>query len=246
MLHKQIKLEIKKSIKRLQTSVILAGIGTILISPKLFHQSCLSFPRYFHTVPDPLRLKIFFLYHLILYFSVLLLVSMMGIYACERAELKPFQTPSWKKSLIYFMLGILLIPLSHFFVDHLLIPLVPELYPEKLGYALIYPFAGAFPEELIARYGFLSLLLWIYGKGTVRQELANLTVAIIFTGMAILEIRELIDSPLKPTELFFLCSGILIRHLITGKIYIKYGFWVAIIFRIGLDLRYWLYFWFFS
>jgi len=127
-----------------------------------------------------------------------------------------------------------------------LIPLVPELYPEKLGYALIYPFASVFSEELIARYGFLSLLLWIYGKGAVRQELANLTVAIIFTGLGLIEISQFSDFSLKPWEIIFFCFGILIKHLIAGKIYIKYGFWVAIIFRIGLDLRYWLYFWLFS
>ena len=240
-----IKAELKSSFRRIRDGFLLAGTGLIIALPHLYGQFYSMFPRLFSKPAGPERMQLLFIAELILYFFALFLFILIGILANQRAGLTPFKSPGFRKIIYAFALGILLIPISYLLYDHLVLALIPETYPRKLAFALAYPFSIAFPQELLNRFGLLSLLAWIFGKSRRKKILANVLASVLLTAFAWADFYRLVDAPLSAIEIGFFLIGSLLLNLISNEIYLKNGFWAALAFKFGLTLKFPLYFFLF-
>jgi hypothetical protein len=245
MTPEHLKKELRSSLGRVRDAFIIAFIGMLVSIPAIKYQAPFFFHKYFERNPSPEGLNQFFLEQLIILLSTLLIIVMVGNLANRRAGLKPFAWPGHKRVWPMIVLGMALIPAAYLLSDHLLLGLVPEVYPAKLGYALLYPISNSFPDELFVRYGFLGLAAWLLKKVKGGKALANLFIAALFTLFDFYDTSRSADASFQPLEVAFLMTGALIEHLIAGSLYLKYGFWSALAFRFGLDLKYLLYYFMF-
>jgi len=237
--------ELKKSGRKIRDGFVLAGIGLLIALPRIYHQSYYFFPDYLKTPFTPKLLRLFFLYHILLTFGVLFVMILIGAYSCQRAKFEPFVFKGIKKFLLAVLLGACLIPFGYILSDHLLLFFLPNYYPRSIWINLAYPLSSSFPDELFARYGFLSLWLWICAKVPGRKNLANFLTSVFLTALAWQELGRYLPEPLKASEWGFLLGGVFFKHLLLGEVYFRYGFWQSFGVRLGMELRFPLYFWLF-
>ena len=237
--------ELKSSMQRVRDGFIIAFIAMLVSIPQIKYQSGFFYERYTGKSPDPEGLLQFFLAQLIILLSALFIIVLVGNLANRRAGLEPFSWPGIKRVMLLLVLGVIYIPGMYFLCDHLLLALLPEVYPAKLGYALLYPLSSSFPNELFMRYGFLGLAAWILGKVKGGKTLANFFVAALFTLFDWYDMTRSIDTPFQTIETVFFMTGVFFQHLIAGALYLKYGFFGSFAFRLGVDLKYLLFYFLF-
>lgn len=242
MIKDPLKAEFKLSILRVRDGILLAGFTLIIAFPHIYDQAHSLFPRIFSEPATPEKLKPYILAELILYFFSIFLFSLVGILANKRAELNPFKSPGLKNILNPLILGICIIPLSYLLYDHLILALVPESYPHKLSFAIIYPFSASFPQEMVNRFGLLSLLAWVFGKTPRNRILANLLCSAIIAGFSWFDFNRILHSPLTLPELIMFLLAVFITQYIAGALYLKYGFFSSLSFKFGLALKFPLFF----
>jgi len=245
MIPDPVRAELKLSILRVRDGILLAGITLIIAFPHIYDQAHSLFPRIFSEPASPEKMKLYLLAEMILYFFSIFLFSLVGILANKRAELNPFKPLGFKNILNPLIIGIITIPLSYFLYDHLVLALIPESYPHKLSFALIYPFSASFPQEMVNRFGLLSLLAWIFGKKPRKRILANILCSILLAGFSWFDFNRLFDSPLTSVELIMFLIGVFTVQYIAGVLYLKNGFFSSLSFKFGLALKFPLYFFLF-
>jgi len=245
MVPDHIRREFKASLQRVRDGFILAFIATVISLPQLRYQAGSFYQRIFHQPPDAVNLDKFFLAQVIITLSALMIIVLVGDLANRRVGFKPFAWPGHRHIWPVLGLGILFIPLVYFLYDHYIIALLPETYPKKLGYAILYPFSASFPDEIFVRYGFLGLFAWILHRVKGGKFFANFFVAAVFSLFAWYNVARYIEVPVKAVEIAFLLVGAFLENFIAGWLYFKYGFWSALAFRFGVDLKYPLYFFLF-
>ncbi len=237
------KKELKKSWQKLKDGFLLAGVALVSSVPRIYYQSYYFFPQISTKPANALVLRMVFLYHFILGFCVLFIMILIGSYACERAKIKPFVWKGIWKFLGAVLLGVLVIAPGYWIFDRIVLALIPSLYPDRLWLALVYPFSASFADELIWRYGFLSLALWIFGGGVWRKNLANAFVSAIVCALALQELFRFTSEMLKASEIIFLTGGLFMKNLLVGEVYMRYGFFQSLALRIGIEFRYIFFFW---
>lgn len=245
MTPEHLRKEFKSSLGRVRDGFIIAFIAMVVSIPQIYHQVDFLYQRFMGKAPDPETRIQFFLAQLIFMLSALLIIILVGDLANRRAGLQPFAWPGFRRVLPQLGLGILFIPAIYFLSDRLSLALLPELYPDKLGFALLYPFSVSFPDELFVRYGFLGLAAWILGKVKGGKFLANLFIAAVFTLLTWFDLAGKTEAGFQVTETAFFMTGLFIEHLIAGAFYLKHGFWSGMAFRLGTDLKYLLYYFLF-
>jgi hypothetical protein len=245
MTPEHLRKEFKTSVQRVRDGFILAFIAMLASIPQTRHQAGFYYEHVMGKPPDPESLMQFFLAQLIIFLSALFIIVMVGNLANRRAGLKPFAWPGHKRVWPMLLLGVMLIPGAYFCCDHLLLALLPEIYPAKLDYALLYPLSVSFPDELFVRYGFLGLAAWVLGKVRGGKTLAVFFVAALFTLFDWYNVTQNIDTPFQIVEAVLFMTGVFVEHVIAGSLYLKYGFFSSLAFRLGVDLKYILYYFFF-
>ena len=111
---------------------------------------------------------------------------------------------------------------------------VPGYYPEALHWSAAKVLKGALFDEVVARFGMMTILC-----GVVRRIwLANLLQALFFTGLAVLGLSFYAVEP--AASAYFLASiaasvGI---HLYLGWAFARYGLLVAMAFHLAYGLKF--------
>jgi hypothetical protein len=234
--------EFKSSLSRVRDGFIIAFIGMLFAAPQIYYQSPWVYQKLKPKLDSSLQLDQFFIGNLLIMLSALLIIVLVGDLANRRAGLKPFAWPGHKKLWPALGLGILFVPVSYFLYDHFLIGLVPEMFPKRLVYALLFPFSISFPDELFARFGFLALAAWVLKKVRGGPWLGNLFVAVIFSIFNYYDIVRFIESPLERPEIVLLLLGAFVENLIAGALYLRRGLWASVAFQFGAGWKYLLYF----
>ena len=234
--------EFKSSISRVRDGFIIAFIGMVIAAPQIYYQSPWVYAKLKPKLDSSLQLDQFFIGNLIIMLSALLIIVLVGDLANRRAGLKPFVWPGHKAIWPALGLGIIFIPIGYFLYDHFLIGLVPEMYPKKLVYLLLFPFSISFPDELFARYGFLALGAWLLKKVRSGPLLANLFVAALFSIFNYYDVVRFVESPLERPEIIALLLGSFAENLAAGALYLRRGLWASTAFQFGAGWKYLLYF----
>lgn len=237
--------ELLSSLGRVRDCFIIAFLGTAAAAPQIYQQSPWVFHHFQKSLPGPGQLDQFFIGNLILMLSALLLIVLVGDLANRRAGLKPFAWPGHKAVWPMLGVGILFVVLSYYLYDHFLLGLLPEIFPDKLPLALLFPLSVSVPDELFVRFGCLSLAAWLLKRFASGRLLAVIFISAIFSLFDWYDATRFISAPLKAWEIVSLLVGVFAEHLVAGRLYIKHGFWSALAFRFGAELKYPLYFWLF-
>jgi len=245
MMPEHLRKEFRASLKRVRDGFIIAFLGTAAAAPQIYYQSPWVYRHFQRALPASGQLDQFFIGNLIFMLSALLIIVLVGDLANRRAGLKPFAWPGHKAVWPMLGAGILFVPLSYYLYDHFLLGLLPEIFPDKLKFALLFPAAVSFPDELFVRFGFLSLFAWLLKRFARGKLLAIIFVSAIFSLFDWYDMTRFITTPLKAVEITLLLVGVFAEHLVAGRLYLKYGFWSSLAFRFGAELKYPLYFFLF-
>jgi len=245
MLPDHLRKELGTSFGRVRDGFILAFIGMLVSIPQVRYESVSLYQKMFNQAPTTEQLNAFFVGYLFMVLSTLVIMVLVGDLANRRAGTNPFRWPGHKQIWPVIGLGLLFIPVIYFMYDHIILVLIPELYPPKLGYALLFPFSVSFPDELLVRFGFLGLALWVLRKIKGGKVIANIFIAMLAALYDWYNLTHFIGTPLQGTEIALILCGAFLENLIAGAFYIKHGFWSALAFSFGTGWKYLLYFWLF-
>jgi len=124
--------------------------------------------------------------------------------------------------------------LSYLLFGRVMAARVPGIYPSSFGWAMGHAVKGALFDEVVARYGMMTILC-----GVVRRPLAaNVLQAVFFTVLALLGLSFFGLHP--SLSLFFVTSvaATFATHLVQGAVFARYGLGAAMIFHLGLGIQY--------
>ncbi len=111
---------------------------------------------------------------------------------------------------------------------------VPGIYPISLGWALGHAVKGALFDEVVARYGMMTILC-----GVVRNHrLANALQAVFFTILAVLGLSFF---GLRPSLSAFFVANVVatfLTHVVLGAVFARYGLAAAMLFHLGVGIQY--------
>lgn len=230
------------SMQRVRDGFIIAFIGMVFSVPQIRYQSPWVYAKFAGRTGTASEIDQFFIAHLITILSALLIIVLVGDLANRRAELVPFKWPGRKNIRPSVAIGLLFIPASYFLYDHFLIALMPRIFPDKLSYALLFPFSVTFPDELFVRFGFLALFAWMLKRFSGGKLMANIFVAGIFSLFSWYDVTRFLSAPLKTMEILLLLAGTFAENIVAGGIYFKHGFWSSLAFRVAAALKFPVYF----
>jgi len=234
--------ELGLSVMRVRDGFILAFLATFLSIPQIWSQSPWLYEKISGKTGTPLQIDQFRMAELFVLLSALLIIILVGNLANRRAGLEPFKWPGHKKIWASVAIGILFIPAGYLLFDHFLLALQPQIFPEQLKFALVYPVSLTFADELFVRFGFLALFAWTLKRFTGGRLMANILVSAVFALFSFYDQTRFLDLPLKAAEISLFLLGNFAENMIAGALYFKHGFWSSLAFRIGAGLKFPLYF----
>ena len=111
---------------------------------------------------------------------------------------------------------------------------VPGYYPSSLGWALGHALKGALFDEVVARFGMMTILC-----GIVRHPVvANVLQAAFFTTLALLGLSFFGLRPGASALFLWSLGATFVTHLLLGAVYARLGLGVAMLFHLGLGIQY--------
>jgi hypothetical protein len=170
--------------------------------------------------------------------AVIVVVSALaGSFLSERAKLGGIGSlRSIRQSARWILtVGPLLGGLLYWALGRELAKRVPGYYPSAFGWALVVALKGATFDEIVARYGMMTL----FTGGTRSVILGDLFQAAFFT---LLGAKTLNLSGIAPGQFGGLLTlglaGTFLVHLVAGGIYARFGLASACLFHFLTDLRF--------
>lgn len=232
------------NIEAIKKSVILSAATMLSAISLFFYQfAYLSDNLFTHTLNDQ-SILLLSIKQSVLVFCIALLSSLVGFLYCKKLHLPGWG--SWNQFPHWFLSGLMMLliyaPCSYWLIDRHFMAELPNLFPHDLFWAMSYGLSGAINQEVILRFGLLTILLYFYHKFFPhRYPWGAITLISLFacSGSYILlkkfhlEVNEqLLNSSMVGN--FFL--NWLFCHL-----YIRYGLLVSITVHSVLNLKYVLY-----
>jgi hypothetical protein len=183
---------------------------------------------------------------------VIVTASLAGTFGAERYGLRGVgDGASLPEAKWLILLAAPLLSLgSYWLLGRHLAERVPGYYPAGLGWALAHVLKGALFDEVVARYGMMTICLGALASRaagdragaaprlTWKVWLANLIQAAFFTALAL---GGLSFYGLAPSRTFFFVASLvasLAIHLSLGYVYARYGLVAAMAFHLVLGLKY--------
>ncbi|MCC7384516.1 MAG: CPBP family intramembrane metalloprotease [Deltaproteobacteria bacterium] len=221
--------------QRLRAAAIVAGIAYAAQAPYLYYLARVAYPTTLSQRHPALTAEQVLGADLIRVAIVVILASLIGALFVERAGLVGLGTRASKRSLlVLFAMGAAASAVIYTVVGRSIAEKLPGQYPCALGWALVGTLRGALFEEVVARYGMMTLLVGI----TRRTWLANILQAIFFSAVS----TRAIAFATGPLALDALTAATivtsLIVNLIAGGLYAKRGLASAAAFHLGISTRF--------
>jgi hypothetical protein len=221
---------------RLATAGVLAGLGFLAASLQVYYLTRFAAPAG-GRAPDGRLVEDILRVDLILIGLLIALTALAGSFLAERYGLAGLGSLRQLLPRLKWLLpaGAALGALSYLLFGRPLAARVPETYPCAVGWATVLLLKGALFDEVVARYGVMTIL-----SGACRRPwLANLLQAGLFTALPLRGLRYF-GRPVPGWSAAFAGSlamaGLL--NLIGGALFARLGLIAAQTFRLALDARY--------
>ena len=215
---------------------MLAGLGFLAASLQVYYLARVAAPADGRAPGGPLIAEILRV-DLILIGVLLALTALCGSFLAERYGLAGLGSSRRLLPHLKWLLpaGAALGAASYLLFGRQLATRIPETYPCALGWALVLLLKGALFDEVVARYGVMTIL-----SGAFRRPwLANLLQAALFTALPLRGLRYF-GRPIPAWSSAFAGSlaGSALLNLIGGALFARLGLLAAQSFRAALDARY--------
>ncbi len=167
-----------------------------------------------------------------LLFIICLLCAMAGFSFSKRLGLPGFGTAD---GLPYFLaLGAMLLVLSFILFDRYFYPLAPWAYPKKVGYLLLIPFKEAVADELILRFGLVTIAV-----GIAQNRIIGVGLVSAFATMLSVKYFRFIGVDIEWSYVFIIHFILVFSiNFILGYVYVTRGLIPAMAVKWTLGFRY--------
>jgi len=220
----------------LGTAALVAMAAVVGIAPYVYY---LSRVRFAHLIGQqaPWRSPVELMRAELLSIGLVVLVAaLVGTLAARRYGLVGIGDRALvrqARSLLLFAapaLGVL----SYLLFGRALAARVPGIYPSSLGWALGHALKGALFDEVVARYGMMTILC-----GVVRNHhLANGLQAVFFTVQAVLGLSFFGVRPDLSSFFVANVAATFLTHMVLGAVFAKYGLAAVMLFHLGVGIQY--------
>jgi hypothetical protein len=123
---------------------------------------------------------------------------------------------------------------SYLLLGHALAQRVPQLYPTTLGWALARTLKGALFDEIVARFGMMTILCGIVR----RKALANVAQATFFTALGVHGLSFFGTSPPLDALMVASVAATFGLHLGLGWLFARYGLWTCSLAHLLVGIEY--------
>jgi hypothetical protein len=214
------------SSERLFRAAVLSGLAYLAAAPYIDH---LSRP----VDSDQVREQVLGA-DLLTTAAVVVISALVGTFFAARNGLPGLGDRRHLRAALPFVAGALGASiLLQFLIGEALAKRLPAYYPSSIGWALAIAVKGAVFDEVVARYGMLTLIV----GATRTRLLANLCQAIFFTVVAWKSMGASAPSSFDG----FVAAGAVSTfaiHLAAGAVYLRFGLIAAALFHFAADLRF--------
>lgn len=137
--------------------------------------------------------------------------------------------------------GLIFTPISYILLDREVIRLIPGIHPSSLSWTLPVMLAGAFCQEVIIRFGLLTIALYLWNRWTEKGRpwpAIALISAFGATGSWLLISRLGIAGGLSHSQIMTMVVLSFLTQWILGEVYVKKGLSASICVHLGLSAKY--------
>ena len=223
------------SASRLRDAALLGLLTCLFVYTYFLYLTKVGFPeRVAESIP-PDRIGQFLLFQLVRVLLVCLICAAVGVFLSRRDGLAGVGDLQSIGRSLPWVLGAAAIgvPAALLLFDRPFRAVAPGFYPEHLTWALAVAFSAAFAEEIIARFGLMTIFMGLFR----RFHRANLAQA-AFASLLAARSFHLAGQALGLNYLTFMGVGIsLVGSLFLGWIYYRFGILAAILAHLLLELR---------
>jgi hypothetical protein len=227
---------------RVQNALFLAAAAMIGSFPMFLYQFEQFSGSLFTYPPSSERLFYLSLTQSMIVFALAFLCALVGFLYSERLKLpkfgRPADAPLWLSLGLTF--GLVFTPLSYLAIDRQIIRLIPGVFPTHWLWASANMLGGAITQEVIARFGLLTIGIYLLGrwgfKGHPWPAIALISLFGSFGTVVFLLKFELAQkltlSQLAPTLMM-----VFVLQWIFGELYVRKGFMAALCVHFGLSVK---------
>lgn len=221
--------------ERLRRAGFVAGAAFLSAAPYVHYVTSVAFPERVQARFRSLSTAELVRFDLASIALVVVIAALVGSLLSERYGFAGLGDRARLRASLRWVLGLgpPVALLSYVFFGRELAARVPGYYPSGLGWAVLLVFKGAIFDEVVARYGMMT----IFGGATRKVWAANLLQAIFFTAVGY---KSMIFFGLEAGWSAVFAAGILssfVVHLIQGLLYARFGLIAAALFHLILELK---------
>jgi hypothetical protein len=225
-----------------RNAIALAGLVMFASVPMYYFQFSRLASLIFKKTPPPEAMRALAVGQGLVAFSLALLCSLVGFMYAGRLALPGL---GWGRDfrkwwLVAGALGAVSIPVSYFALDRDLLVKFPEFFPRPWPLAAIHVVGGALGQEVIARFGLITIVVYLLRWRGSRGHPWPATV-IVSAFMTTAEFLYLtwtdIGARLEPWQLGVYLGMQLAFQVFQSEVYLRGGLLAAIAVHLALGLR---------
>jgi len=218
----------------LNKSCVLALVSVFFTTP-WFHYLIFLAPEkaMLPMIPNPGTVLVA---ELFLLFIICFLSAMIGFTFSKRAGLPGFGTAeNWFQSLPLLLLaGFGMIAVSWLLFDRHFIQISPVSYPDHPLYLVFFPFKGAVTDEVIMRFGLLTVCV-----GILRRRIAGIVTVSLFASLLTLKYFRFIGISPDFSYLFVMQMLLsFVSHFVLGYVYVTRGLLQSMTLKLIFGAKY--------
>jgi hypothetical protein len=227
---------------RMQNAVLLAGAVMLLTLPVFYYQYAHMMRSLFTRQPTARQLETLALGQSIIVFALALLCSLVGFLYYERLGLpglgRAHELKRWAP--LSLLLGLILIAPFYWLMDGKLMGLLPAAYPHPWPWALAWAAGNALSQEVVARFGLLSigvyLLRWRGYQGHPAAAIAAVSLFAVVCS-ALFYARMGLSTLISPQQALAWLAMAFAAQWVIGETYVRKGLLAALCLHLGLAAR---------
>jgi hypothetical protein len=213
---------------------LIAGAAFLSAAPYTYYISSVAFPDRLKRVARSMTEEEIVRFDLTAMATMVVIAALVGTFASERYGLAGLGDRARVKSAWPFVVvGLVVGTGSYFLFGTRLAAAVPGYYPTELGWAAAMMLKGAIFDEVVARYGMMTIVSGV----TRRVWIANALQAIFFTAVGLRSMAFFgVGVSLDP----FVIGGVLASlgvHFVLGHVYARYGLFASCLVHLALEVE---------
>ncbi len=227
----------------IRNAVFLGAAAMFASLPMFFYRFQHLTGAIFRVQPTAERAYYLALCQSFIVFCLAFLSALIGFVYAKRLRLPGFGKPAdirvWLP--VGLIAGLIVTPISYLILDRGVLRLFPEVYPPSLAWAFANILGGAISQEVIVRFGLLTIGVYLVDKWT-RQGRPWPAIAVLSVfgaaGSYLLISRLDMVSGLSTSQITIMLLLSFLIQWILCEVYVRRGLLAALCVHLGLSIKY--------